>query len=202
MRFWRPPFWGGTHDTTSNGDDIPAGIALSTDETQLAVVGRTESRSFPTTPNAYSTLLDAVIAEQNGKPFDYWYYNILTRDDRDDPDGGDGFVSVFSSDLTQLLYSTFIGSKNCDYLDAVCNNGGDILAVGQTQGANFPLAPPDDGSSRPRAMLLRIGADDGPDSPGGDDEPPGDDTPSGDDTTPRGDSGSGGGGCFIRCIRP
>jgi hypothetical protein len=185
-------YLGGQNDGSPNGDDVPSGLALSPDETQLAVVGRTESLTFPTTPDAVSRLLDAAIAKNNNDGTDiYFDLNLFAMRDEgtEDPDTGDGFLSILSSDLSTLLYSSFIGSKSCDYFDAVFANGKDIIIVGETQANNFPLAPhtPNDDN---RALVLRFGEED-PDGPNDGDTP----------NSNKGSSG-GGGACFIHTILP
>jgi hypothetical protein len=182
-------FLGGNNDGSPNGDDVPSGLALSADETQLAVVGRTESLTFPTTPGAVSRLLDAAIAKKNG--VDPWFtYNTFAKRDEgeEDPDTGDGFLSILSSDLSALRYSSFIGSKRCDYFDAVFANGKDIIIVGETQANNFPQAPHTPNNEN-RALVLRFGEEDA-------DEPNDEDTPN----SNTGSSGGGGGACFLNTI--
>jgi hypothetical protein len=183
-------YLGGQNDGSPNGDDIPSGLALSPDETQLAVVGRTESLTFPTTPGAVSRLLDAAIAKKNGVTPWFTYNDFAIRDEGiEDPDTGDGFLSILSSDLSALRYSSFIGSKRCDYFDAVFANGKDIIIVGETQANNFPLAPQTPNNNN-RALVLRFGEED-PDGPNDGDTP----------NSNKGSSG-GGGACFIHTILP
>jgi hypothetical protein len=184
-------YLGGHNDGSPNGDDVPSGMALSADETQLVVVGRTESMSFPTTPNAVSRLLDAAIRKNHGA--EPWFYlNTFAKRDEgtEDPDTGDGFLSILSSDLSVLNYSSFIGSERCDYFDAVFANGKDIIIVGETQANNFPQAPHTSDNTE-RALVLRFG-DENADGPNDGETP----------NSNSGSSGGGGGACFIHAILP
>lgn len=54
----------------------------------------------------------------------------------------DGFVAKFSSDLSTLAYSSFLGGDLDDYPYALSvNDSGAVFIVGQTQSKNFPITP-------------------------------------------------------------
>jgi hypothetical protein len=79
------------------------------------LAGFTCSASFPATPGAYDTTLNAAGIN-------------------------DMFVSKFNGSLTQLLVSTFIGGTRDDYGQAVVVDGvGDIYVAGDTDSADFPV---------------------------------------------------------------
>ena len=52
----------------------------------------------------------------------------------------EGFISVFDSDLSSLLYSTYIGGSGHDYLDGMrVDSGGNIYIVGSSYSPNYPV---------------------------------------------------------------
>jgi hypothetical protein len=72
--------------TFLGGNDFDRGWAIAVDpQGDIVVAGTTESKNFPTTPGAYKTVFEGEIGAVNG------------------------FVSRLSSDLTQLLASSFLG---------------------------------------------------------------------------------------------
>lgn len=137
-------FLGGTYDPLikNRGDDVPAAMALAADDSQLLVVGRTESENFPITEGCLDAVIDDIDISSPG------------RNDAPDLNYGDGFISALSGDLSTLLYSTFVGGNGCEYLDAVLVNGNDIIIGGETQTGEFPMAPAE--NNTPRAVLMRF----------------------------------------------
>ena len=76
------------------------------------VAGETNSTNFPTTPGAYDVT-----------------YNAKQ----------DVFVSALSSDLSQLLYSTYIGGSEDELAFGIAiGNDNKIYVTGKTESANFP----------------------------------------------------------------
>jgi hypothetical protein len=177
-------FIGGTYDGSGYGDDVPSAMALSPDNSILRVVGRTESENFPTTPNCFDSLID----------YDGTVYRpagVIERHDRKNGDNetddyGDGFYMVFNGNLTNLVYSTFIGGDKCEYLDAILINGDDIIVAGQTDSLDFPGITTKDVTQISRGVLLRFRDETDETPPGGSDS-----------NVVGGSSGGGGGGCFV-----
>ena len=53
---------------------------------------------------------------------------------------GDGFVTEFSSDLTKVTYSTFLGGSNDDAVTGITvDSAGEVYVCGFTQSTNFPV---------------------------------------------------------------
>ena len=175
-------FLGGAYDGEGYGDDDPAAMVFSADGSVLYVVGRTESRSFPTTADCYSNILDngelriSTLENAWTPPRDYWDFN-----------GGDGFLASFSADLTRLLYSTFLGGNRCDYLDAIAINGSDIIIAGEAS-TGFPMIETEETGISSMGALLKF-------SEGGT-TPQDPDTPESQDDS----GGGGGGGCFVSTL--
>jgi hypothetical protein len=177
-----------------HGDDIPAAMALTSDETELVVVGRTESQGFPVTPgcldNVNVTTYSPTDLKTRGSGG--WISN-------QQPGGihkGDGFVTVLSSDLTSMLSSTLIGGDYVEYLDDVLFNGQDMIVSGETHsgGRGFPLLDypdeDDDEIGVYRAVVLRFAA-------GGTIDP---DNPNSTPSATGSSGGGGGGGCFLTSL--
>jgi hypothetical protein len=174
-------FIGGPAEGTVNGDDEPAAMTLSADDSELLVVGRTESQTFPTTPGCF----DAMIDDNTGNVCDAAF---PSRDpDSGDFDWGDGFIVAMSSDLTRLTYATYIGGCDTEYLDDVLINGKDIIVAGETQALNFPMIETEVYDSfLTRGIVLRFSAGENPN--GGSAPVP---------ASTKAATGGGGGGCFI-----
>ena len=177
-------FIAGAYDGTSWGDDVPAAMAFSADGSKLHVVGRTESETFPTTSDCYADVVDAGIDRTMNSGFEAFFAR-----DADDYNWGDGFLATFSTDLDQLLYSTYLGGEGCDYLDAILINGDDVIIAGETKSDQFPMIEVEDDDVISRGVLLRFG--DTTTSVETDDT---DDTDNSQDDS---GGGGGGGGCFI-----
>lgn len=80
------------------------------------ITGETWSNNFPVTPGAYNET-------HNGGSWD-------------------GFVSILSHDLSQLLYSTFIGGSHEDYgLSITLDTENNVYVSGMTRSADFPATP-------------------------------------------------------------
>ena len=85
-------------------------------EGNFVIAGQTGSTDFPTTPNAYDD------------SFNFGY--------------GDLFVSKFSSDLTDLLLSTYVGGNAQEGCEALCTDiNGEIIISGYTGSNEFPVTP-------------------------------------------------------------
>lgn len=102
--------------TLIGGDNVDEANSIAVDiDGNVYITGVTRSSDFPVTPNAYS--------------------NAHGRN-------GEVFISKFSPNLSQLLYSTVFGGDGDDYSNgiAVTTNGAAIVA-GRTLSANFPTTP-------------------------------------------------------------
>ena len=182
-------FIGGAYDGESWGDDAPAAMVFSADGSKLHVVGRTESAAFPTTSDCYADVVEAGIDRSSHIGFE-----VAWERDPDDRNWGDGFLATFSADLTQLLYSSFLGGEAWDYLDDVLINGNDIIIAGETGSTKlFPMIEVDEIGSLSRGVLLRFS--DTATTPTDPTDPA--DPGSADNS---GDGGGGGGGCFVSTI--
>ena len=184
-------FIGAAYDGSGKGDDVPTAMAFSADGGTLHVVGRTESATFPTTADCFNNVIDNGDTSVTGSDV------IGPTRDSDDPNWGDGFLVTFSTDLTQLIYSTFVGGDSCDYFDDVVVNGSDIIIAGETQSLDFPMAIDDMSENYSRGILLRFSdTATTPTDPSDTDNPENTD----DSGNGGGDSGGGdggGGGCFV-----
>lgn len=96
------------------GDDSVGGFGV-TERGNVALVGRTGSSDFPTSPGAWDT----------GSV------------------GTDGFVAELSGNLDRLIYSSFIGGDTgTDELNAMQIDGaGRVVAAGTTYASDFPTTP-------------------------------------------------------------
>jgi len=103
--------------TFLGGSDIDGGYSLALDsEGSVYVTGYTRSSNFPTTPGAYDET-------HNGEDYDV-------------------FVSALSSDLSELLYSTFLGGSSGDWVWSLAlDSEGSVYVTGETSSSNFPTTP-------------------------------------------------------------
>lgn len=105
-----------TFSTFWGGTGLDEGFAIATDaQGNIYIAGRTDSADFPLTPDA-------------GQP-------------NPGLDGfpGDAFVTKFSPDGAQVLYSTFIAGNDTDMARAVAiGPQGDIYVAGETESRDFP----------------------------------------------------------------
>lgn len=89
------------------------GLALDKD-LNIYIAGVTNSLSFPTT--------DSALLRSNNAYFT-------------------GFISKFNPDASQLIYSTYFGGNNHDYInDIAVDNEQNIYIVGETNSNNFPTS--------------------------------------------------------------
>ena len=107
----------------SDCDDGVLSIAIDS-ENNIYVAGKTQSESFPVTEGAF----DETHNSPNCGAFN-----------------PDVFVSKFSSDLSTLYYSTFIGGNmpdgagpNHSGVEIGINSDGNIIIVGRTESSNYP----------------------------------------------------------------
>jgi len=102
-------FLGGTGHECCNALDIDS-------VGKIYVTGGTSSNDFPTTNNAYDRTY------HSGGHF-----------------GDDAYISVFSSNLSDLLFSTYIGGTEDDFCEQLAiSNNGDIYIGGWTSSNDFP----------------------------------------------------------------
>ena len=52
--------------------------------------------------------------------------------------GEDAYVSLLSSDLTQLVQSTYLGGTGPDHASSIVVSGGNVYVAGRTESTNFP----------------------------------------------------------------
>jgi hypothetical protein len=96
-------------------DDLATSLVLDGSGNPV-VAGYTESADFPTTPGAYDVTFN----------------------------GGfhDGFVVKLSADGSSLLWATYLGGDDYDWLEAlVLDNSGNPVAAGCTTSSDFPTTP-------------------------------------------------------------
>jgi len=87
---------------------------------KIYITGRTKSDDYPITQNAYDQIIN------NGSPSSYF----------------DTYISCLSSDLTTLLYSTYLGTTNGDYGDCLILDSDDnVYITGHTRNYDFPITP-------------------------------------------------------------
>ena len=98
------------------GDDSPVGIAVDAAGV-VYVAGSTASSDFPT--------VNPLQATRNNGPVDVTV-----------------FVAVLSPDLSQLLFSTYLGGSSNDWLAGLAIDGqGNVYVTGSTQSLDFPTTP-------------------------------------------------------------
>ena len=107
--------------TQVGGSDEEFGISLAVDRFGSAfVAGSTRSINFPTTPG--------VVRERNSSA---------------SPDG-DGFVFKLGTSGSNLIYSTRIGGKNVDSVNAIAIDfNGNAIITGQTTSPDYPVTGED-----------------------------------------------------------
>jgi len=95
------------------------GISVFSDG-RIAVTGGAYSTNFPVTANSYQKLVAGNV---------------------------DAYLSVFSSDLSQLLYSTLLGGTNIDrgLSNTIISNN--LILIGETESTNFPVLNAADSTS-------------------------------------------------------
>lgn len=96
-----------------NDDQINT-LALDT-QGNVYVAGWTGSSDFPTTPGTYDTSIDGYV---------------------------DAFISKFNSDLSSLIFSTFLGGRGWEAITAFAFDiQGNIYVAGATSSTDFPTTP-------------------------------------------------------------
>jgi len=100
--------------------DSAVGIAMDSDG-NLYITGDTLSTDFPTTPGCYDNVCDGENISQPSYKHEV-------------------FVTKVSPDLSQLVYSTFIGGNDSDRVDSFTLDSDDnIVIVGNTRSDNYPV---------------------------------------------------------------
>ena len=95
------------------GTDTGYGITIAPDG-NVIIVGVTGSKDFPITNNA----LDKTLQQYDS----------------------DGFIAIFSNDLKNLLFSTYLGGSKYDSIkDLKISPNGDIYLLGETGSDDFPF---------------------------------------------------------------
>jgi len=99
-----------------NSNDNSDGLVLDSVNHRIYFTGNTGSTNFPVTSNAYQSTNTGGSNE------------------------GDGFLGILSDDLTQLLYSTYLGGSGDDgFRAAFVNTNGDFLCGGMSNSDNWPV---------------------------------------------------------------
>lgn len=91
-----------------------AGNIVAAKNGDIYVSGSTDAADFPVTPNAIQSTVKG---------------------------GMDIFLSVFDSNLTRLKFSTFLGGSGNEGATITVDESGDIIGVGATTSADFPVTP-------------------------------------------------------------
>ena len=105
------------------GDDVVGAVTLDS-QGNIWVGGATASNNFPTA----------------GGPLQNNYGGASSDEVQGVIQFGDGFISEFSSDLTKLTYSTYLGGSNDDAVTGIAVDGsGNVFVTGFTQSTNFPV---------------------------------------------------------------
>ncbi len=93
---------------------------LSDEAGRIYIGGNVSSPDFPTRAGSFDITI-------NGGSFQY---------------GGDGTVSCFTSDLSSLVSSTFLGGYGQESVQSMAlNSNGDLYVSGTTNSINFPTSP-------------------------------------------------------------
>jgi len=129
-------YLGGDYDASGYGDDLLSAMDLSPNGKMLCVTGRSESENFPVTAPCYKSYTN-----DSGTPFGAQHHRNDCKpresSSRDD-DYGDGFITLFDTDLKQCRYSTYFGGDNLEYMDDILFDGRDLLVAGITYSHEFP----------------------------------------------------------------
>jgi uncharacterized protein (TIGR03437 family) len=106
-----------------SGNDMVGAVTIDS-QGNIWVGGSTSSNNFPTSANALQRTYGGESSQQ--------LQAIIQL--------GDGFVAEFSSDLTKLMYSTYLGGANDDAITGVAvDSSGEVYVCGFTQSSNFPV---------------------------------------------------------------
>ena len=111
------------------GDDMASGIAIDQDD-QVYVAGRTDSTNFPVTAGAVDTTPDAGTC-------DYTDDNVPIR-------CSDAFVAKLPSNLSKLIYSTYLGGPNGNEASVrvAVDSVGHAYVTGSSGSSQVPLVKP------------------------------------------------------------
>jgi hypothetical protein len=111
------------------GDDMASGIAIDHDD-QVYVGGRTDSTDFPVTAGAVDTTPDAGTCDYT--------------DDNEPIRCSDAFVAKLPSDLSKLIYSTYLGGPNGDEASVrvAVDSVGHAYVTGYSGSSQVPLVKP------------------------------------------------------------
>jgi hypothetical protein len=111
---WSSYLGGSTSAPPDEREEIASGIAVNPWD-EIFVIGWTYSSDFPVTPGGLKTSLQ---------------YNNRK----------DGYLTQFSADGSQLLYSTYIGgNENEDVALGVAYHSGNVFVTGWAQASTFPI---------------------------------------------------------------
>ena len=106
-----------------SGDEEPFALALDSSG-NVYVAGATTSTNFPTTANAYQRTF--------GGHSDGTLQAINSL--------GDGFLAKYNSNLSSLLYSTYLGGNRDDSITSIfVDSTGSVYVGGATESTNFPV---------------------------------------------------------------
>ncbi len=106
-----------------SGDDAAASLAVDA-QGNIWAAGATASSNFSVTSGAFQSKFGGVSGDNLQAIFKL----------------GDGFISEFSSDLSKLSYSTYLGGSLDDaVLSIAVDSTGAVFACGLTHSANFPV---------------------------------------------------------------
>ncbi|NMB99583.1 MAG: PKD domain-containing protein, partial [Thermoanaerobaculaceae bacterium] len=84
-----------------------------------------------------------IIVAGNSRSTDMPVLNAYQSTNKSDSGKEDGYVAKLNSNLSQLIFGTYIGGKNIDLIRAISvDGGGNILITGVTYSTDFPLANP------------------------------------------------------------
>jgi hypothetical protein len=110
--------------TYLGGTNFDAGESIAVDTNgYIYVAGFTSSTNFPTTTNAFTTVLNGGLLKKGGK--NYFAY--------------DAFVAKLAPSGVGLVYSTFLGSTNNDVAYRIaCDAAGYAYVTGYSDSPDFP----------------------------------------------------------------
>lgn len=105
-----------------DGIDYIRGFLISSDGS-IVVSGKTYSHNFPTTNSSFDTTFNG------GYYFD------------DTHSGYDGYLCIFSTNLSMMLYSSYIGGMLNDEITTIASDSENrVYLTGLTSSANFPVS--------------------------------------------------------------
>lgn len=98
-----------------NEDDIPTKIFIDSYK-NIVIVGKTNSHDFPLTNNSWDSYYD------RANPY------------------SEGFFIILNQENSSIIYSTFIGGNEGDYIQTAClDSNSDILISGYSYSNDFPV---------------------------------------------------------------